>query len=142
METEDRKIPFKEGMWIMGSDGEPRLLGSRCPSCGELFFPKKENDICAHCQHEGLEDTSLSPRGKIVSFTTVMQSPAGGHYHGPVPFSFGLVDLDDGVRVETQLGGDFEKLRVGMDVELAIENLYKDQEGNEIQIFRFRPIEQ
>jgi uncharacterized protein len=141
MEADKRKIPFREGMWTVNTDGEARLIGSKCPSCGELFFPKKESGICVHCQHEGLELVELCNQGHISAFSAVMQPPAGGYYHGQVPFSFGLVDLDDGVRVETHLGGDFEKLRVGMRVKLSIETLYRDKEGNEVQIYKFIPID-
>ena len=136
-----KRIPFKEEMWTTKPDGEARLLGSKCPSCGELFFPKKDSGICVHCQHAGLEVVELGPFGTIVSYTAVMQPPAGGYYHGQVPYNFGLIDLDDGVRVETHLGGDFEKLKVGMRVKLAIETLYTDEEGTEVQAYRFLPLE-
>ncbi len=143
MSVNKGKIPFSQGMWVTKSSGEARLLGSRCLSCKELFFPRKVSGICVHCQQRReLEDVELGPFGKIVSFTEVMQPPAGGHYHGPVPYCYGLIDLNDGVRVEAQLGGDFEKLKVGMKVNLVIEPLYVDSEGNEVQVFRFHPIEE
>jgi len=140
MGEENRKIPFYEGMWTTTSEGEARLLGSKCPSCGELFFPRRENGICVRCQHEELEHIEFGTQGRIMTFTSVMQQPAGGYYRGPVPYSFGLIDLDDGVRVEAQIGGDFEKLKVGLKVKLAIEKLYMDEEGNEVQAYRFRPV--
>ena len=139
--ADKKSIAFKEEMWTIKSDGEARLLGSKCPACGELFFPMKDTGICVHCQHEGLEGVELGPFGRIVSYTAVMQPPAGGYYHGQVPYNFGLVDLDDGVRVETHLGGDFEKLKIGMRVKLAIETLYTDEEGCEVQAYRFLPLE-
>jgi len=142
MSGDKKRIPIKEKMWITKSNGEARLLGSRCPACGELFFPIKDSGICVHCQHEGLETVELGPFGRIVSYTAAMQPPAGGYYHGPVPYSFGLVDLDDGVRVETHLGGEFEKLKVGMRAQLAIETLYTDEQGNEVQAYCFLPVEE
>jgi len=140
MDGDQKSIPFKEKMWTKKSDDEVRLLGSKCPVCEELFFPIKTNDICTHCQHEGLEQVELGPFGTIVSYTTVMQQPAGGYYFGPVPYSYGLVDLDDGVRIETHLGGDFGKLKVGMKVRLTIEILYTNEEGNKVQAYRFLPV--
>jgi hypothetical protein len=138
----NKKIPFAEGMWVIKpQDGRPTLLGSRCPSCGELFFPKKEKGICVHCQYPSLENVELGREGKIVAFTTVLQAPAGGAYFGPVPYNYGLVDLVDGIRVETQLGGEFEKLKIGQRVVLTVEKLYTDKNGNEVEAFIFRPLE-
>ena len=96
--------------------------------------------ICTQCQHEELEDIELGTEGRIMTFTSVMQPPAGGYYHGPVPYNFGLIDLDDGVRVETQIEGDLENLKVGMRVKLAVKTLYINEEGNEVQAYRFLPV--
>jgi len=142
MADEKREIPFYEGMWTTTSAGEARLLGSKCPSCGELFFPRRDDGICVRCQHEELENIEFGTQGRIMTFTSVMLPPAGGYYHGPVPFNFGLIDLDDGVRVESQIGGAFEKLKVGMKVKLVIETLYVDEEGNEVQAYLFQPIKE
>jgi len=121
-------------------DGKANLLGSRCPSCGELYFPRREK-LCVHCQHPTLEDVALSPEGKIAAYTAVLQPPAGGAYFGPVPYNYGLVDLDDGIRVETQLGGEFAQLKVGLRVKLSIETFYADKDGNEVERFIFQPVE-
>lgn len=139
MNVAGKKIPFAEGMWTTKPDGGVNLLGSRCPACGELFFPRREK-LCVHCQHPTLEAVELGREGKIASYTAVLQSPAGGAYFGPVPYNYGLVDLDDGVRVETQLGGAFENLKVGMQVKLSVETFYTDKDGNEIERFIFQPV--
>jgi uncharacterized OB-fold protein len=142
MSEEKKAIPFHEGMWITGSDGKVKLLGSKCPSCSEVFFPRKINSVCTNCQHEGLENVELSDEGRIKCYTSSMQAPAGGYYHGPVPYHFGLIDLDDGVRVESHIGGVFESLKVGMRVKLAIFTLYTDEGGNQIQAYQFRPADE
>lgn len=136
-------IPVREGLWSTPSspDEKPQLIGSRCPSCGELFFPRKEKGRCVYCQKRGLEDVKLSREGRIVSFTVVMIRPAGGYYKGPVPYAYGAVDLTDGLELYALLTGDLDKIRVGMDVELVIEKLFDDDEGNEIMTYKFRPIE-
>lgn len=144
MVTSDKKrIPIKEGLWTIPTSPqeEPQLIGSKCPSCGEIFFPKKEKGLCVHCQRTGLEDIKLSRRGKITSFTVIMQPPGGGFYRGPAPYAYGCVDLPEGVRVETLFTGcDSDELQVGMDVELVIEKLGEDDEGNEIIAYKFKPI--
>ena len=142
MANEKKRIPVMEGLWTTPSSAgeEPQLVGSKCLSCGEVFFPKKPKAWCVHCQGTNLEDIELSRRGKISSFTVAMQ-PAGAFYKGPVPYAYGCVDLPEGVRVETLFTGcDFDELEVDMDVELVIEKLAEDDEGNEVITYKFKPI--
>ena len=137
-----RVIPVLEGLWTTPSsaDEKPHLIGSRCPACGELCFPKKEKGLCVHCQNKGLEDVKLGREGKIATFTVVMIPPAGGYYKGPVPYAYGAVNLKDEVELYTLFTGDLDELRVGMDVEMVIEKLFDDDEGNEVMTYKFRPI--
>lgn len=137
-----RTIPIKEGLWIALPSEEIRLLGKRCLSCGEVFPPGRARNFCIRCQQKKLEEIELCPLGRVVSFTVAMQPPAGGFYHGPVPYCYGLVELDDGVRILAGLGRSVEQLGIGMRVKLVIETLYEDQGGNNIQVFRFRPVGQ
>lgn len=132
--------PFKEGMWISKSNGEYRLVGSKCKHCNELYFPKKYTNICVHCQENKLEEIELGPYGTIHSFSAAMQPPAGGFYAGKVPYCYGLVDLDEGVRVQTHLEGNYDKLEIDMKVQLVIKKLCVDSEGNELEFFSFEPI--
>ncbi len=140
--NEKKRIPLKEGLWVTPAGGQlPQLIGSRCEKCGELFFPKKEKGWCTHCYNRSLCDIELSRMGKIASFSIVMQQPGGGFYKGTVPFSYGCIDLPEGLRIETLFSADdFSDLQVGRDVELIIEKLYDDEEGNEVLTFKFRPI--
>lgn len=135
-------IPVLEGLWTTPSspNEKPQLIGSRCPACGELFFPKKEKGLCVYCQKKGLEDVKLSREGKIATFTVVMIPPAGGYYKGPVPYAYGAVNLIDEVELYTLFTGDLDELRVGMDVEMVIEKLFDDDEGNEVMTYKFRAI--
>jgi uncharacterized OB-fold protein len=135
-----KSIVLKEGLFTMpaSEDEKPQLLGNECPSCGEIIFPRHE--MCPNCQERNIKDITLSRRGKIYSHTIVMQRPAS-HYRGPVPYAFGWVELAEGVRVETLYTGcDFEELTVGTEVELVIEKLHDDDEGNEVVCHKFRPV--
>ncbi|OHE24617.1 MAG: hypothetical protein A3J94_09030 [Syntrophus sp. RIFOXYC2_FULL_54_9] len=63
------------------------------------------------------------------------------YYRGDVPYAIGYVELPEGVRVETLFStSDFEQLRIGLDVELVIERLHEDEEGNEVLTYKFRPV--
>ncbi len=141
MSLEEKRIPVRQGLWIGSSSANdsPRLIGSRCPQCGEIFFPKKEVEFCIHCQNMGLEEIILSSRGKIYSFTVVMQRPPV-YYQGEVPYAIGYVELPEGIRLETLFSApDLESLKIGMDVELRIEKLCIDEKGNEIITYKFKP---
>jgi hypothetical protein len=67
------------------------------------LFPHKEIAICSYCNGENLEEILLSRQGTIQSLTEVFQKPAGGYYKGTVPFHYALVELDDGVIIQTHL---------------------------------------
>lgn len=138
-----KKVPLREGFWKIASapDGKPQLLGSKCKSCGEVLFPKKEKNWCVHCNQTDLEEITLSNKGIISTFSVVLQQPGGGFYKGPVPYSYGCVRLDDGIIIETLFSTDnFDSLKVGMDVGLVIEKLYEDDDGNDVETFKFQPL--
>ena len=138
--SDQKRIPVREGLWTTPSvpGEEPQLIGSKCPSCGEVVFPK--NSSCTNCQHRNMDDIKLSRKGKIFTLSTVMLPPPI-YYKGPVPYAIGFVELADGVRLLTAFSGDLDRLKIGMDVELVIEKLHEDDEGNEIMGYRFKPIE-
>jgi len=69
-----------------------------------------------------------------------MMRPPGGYYHGEVPYALGVVELEDGVYVDTLFADcDPDTIRVGMQVELIIDELHQDSEGNSIMAYKFRP---
>lgn len=86
-----------------------------------------------------MDDVKLSRRGKIWSFTTVMLPPPQW-YKGPVPFALAHVELPEGVRIWTRLlGADAESFKIGQEVELTIDLMQTDAEGNEILGYAFVP---
>lgn len=137
-----QQIPLKKDLWTSATpDRQPRLKGSRCGNCGEVYFPIKPNGWCVHCQRRSLEEVLLSPRGRISAVTVVAQQPAGGFYHGAVPYAYGLVDMPEGVRVISQITSDnLTSIKVGSEAELVIRPLFEDQEGREVTTFMFTPI--
>jgi uncharacterized OB-fold protein len=140
--TEKRKIPVREGLWIdsIGDDNKPHLLGSRCSTCKEIFFPKKINMICTCCQSTDLNDIIFGNTGVVHTYATVMMKPPGGYYKGKVPYTIGVVELSDGVYVDALFTDqDDDKIKIGTAVELIIEKLH-DEEEDEIMTYKFRPV--
>jgi uncharacterized OB-fold protein len=138
--AEEEKKPLKSGLWNYVSD-QVHLIGSKCNSCGEVYFPRKENHCCPHCQHRVLTDLSLSQEGIITTFTIVYQQPAGGFYTGPVPYAYGIVQLPDGVNVETLFTGcQLEKIKTGLKAHLVIDKLCNGDDGSEVLTYKFVPV--
>ena len=133
------QIPCRDGLWSTPSfsDDKPQLIGSKCPHCGEVFFPVSQ--VCANCQNQEMREIKLSRRGKIWSYSTVMLAPPQW-YKGPVPFDLGYVELPEGVRIWSRLlGAEAGTFRIGQEVELHIDVMQEDGEGNEILGFCFVP---
>jgi uncharacterized OB-fold protein len=72
------------------------------------------------------------------SFTIVRQQPAV--YQGAIPYSFGQVKLQEGVNVEGLLTcPDFDELKLDIPMEMVVDKLQEDEEGNDVVCYKFRP---
>jgi len=128
-------VPIGKGIfvWPIQEGEKPSLLGSRCKSCGTFFYPPIS--VCHHCyQEETLETVPLSRRGKLYTYTTVQMAPPGFR----APYHIGYVDLAEGVRVFGHMEGE---LSVGMEMELSLGIIKKNQEGVPVIGPIFRPVQ-
>lgn len=139
-EVVKKLVPIEKGLFTIPSSAgqEGHLIGSKCRLCGEVFFPKRP--ICSNCTEENMEEILLSRRGKLYSHSVVHQRTP--EYKGEtLPYAVGFIDLPEQVRVMSLLTDcDFGMLKMGMDMELVIEKLYVNDEGNEVLAFKFRPV--
>ncbi|ARJ37916.1 MULTISPECIES: Zn-ribbon domain-containing OB-fold protein [Sporosarcina] len=137
MTTIERKtIPVMDGLWQLETDGKPHLLGSRCEACGEVFFPRKTLNFCMNCHKESLEEITFSGKGRVLMLTKVERQPAGGFYKGAVPYTYGIVQLDEGVNIFSQLI-DEPALSNDERVEMVVVKLY-EEEDNDVMTFKFK----
>ena len=106
------------------------LRFQRCSDCGTWrHIPR---DMCAKCASFRWEWGRSSGRGKVFSWTTVMQ-PMLPQF-AEVPYSPVIVELDEGVRMVTWLVGvKPEELRLDMPVEVAFEDV-----TSEVTLPKFR----
>jgi uncharacterized protein len=135
------RVPIEEGYFRVPEDpaASPVLLGSRCPKCGEVFFPRRV--VCAKCLHEGTEDVDLSTRGRLWTWT-YCHVPLFGKKDADVPgYGVGQVDLPEGPRIQAILLGTADDFEIGMELELDLETLRTNSDGDEVVIYRFRPVE-
>ena len=134
------QIPIEEGFFrIPDTPGEPpRLLGSRCRTCGEVFFPRRI--VCAQCLAEGCEDVELSTRGTLWTWT-YCHVPLFGRKEADVEgYGVGQVDLPEGPRVQAILVGGPSDFSIGMELELELETLRQNAAGDDVVIHRFAPL--
>jgi uncharacterized OB-fold protein len=139
------QIPAVEGWFTWPPSEEPHLIGRRCKQCGDYFFPKTA--VCRNpkCMSAELEEVLLSRKGKLYTYT-INYFPAPPPYvpaEPYVPQGVASVKLEkekmliQGIVVD---GFDLDKLEIGMDMELVLEPLYKDEDGREVMIWKFKPI--
>jgi uncharacterized OB-fold protein len=98
----------------------PVLLGGRSRSTGLTHFPRL--DTCPYTGSTDIDPIDLPSTGRLWLWTTVTAPPPG--YSGPVPYGFGVVELDGGLRVVTRLTEpDPEALHEGQPMRLVAETL-------------------
>ena len=132
-------VPLRAGIFRLPEtpDGKPVLLGSRCPSFGAHYFPKRQ--ICIACGHEGLDEAELSGRGKVWTYTIAGQTPPGSLVEAP--YALAVVELPEKVAIRTVLTDvDLDVVKVGMDVEITLAKMKEDEDGNDVVSYKFRPV--
>jgi uncharacterized OB-fold protein len=143
-EVVKNQIPSVEGFFTWPSD-QPRLKGTKCLSCGTYFFPK--TFICGDpdCRDKTKVEEVLFGREGTLWTYTVQYYPPPAPFRAPEPFSpyaIGMVDLPEGPRITTMLTGrDPESWRIGDKVEMVVETMYEDENGNDVVTWKFRPAE-
>jgi uncharacterized protein len=100
------------------------LVYQRCRDCDTTVFPLRTT--CPGCAGDDLELAESQRRGTLYSFTTQHRA-AHPHFADAVPYSLGLADLDEGIRVFASVDGIApEDLEVGMPVEIAFDDVDDD----------------
>jgi uncharacterized OB-fold protein len=127
------------------TEPEPALLGSRCTSCGTVAFPRAK-DFCGNpaCDGTEFEELALSRRGTVWSYTDAQYQPPPPYIPATdpyVPFALAAVELSEGLVVLGQVADGFgvKDLKVGSPVELVVETVYSDEEG-ERTMWRWMPL--
>jgi uncharacterized OB-fold protein len=133
-------IPIKPGLFTQpsSSDELPQLIGTKCKSCHEIFFPPMRETSCPNCYETGMEELLLSRNGTVLSYTIVHMPPR--EWQGPVPYAVALIELSGGATFYSALTEcKPEEVKIGMEVELEIEKLRTDDDGNDVVGYKFSP---
>lgn len=102
--------PYWEGL----TRGELRI--QRCNDCARhVFYPRA---ICPHCFAHTLSWVTATGRGTIYSYTVVHQ--AYGTFADAVPFVVAIVELEEGIRMMTQIvNTPREEITIGKSVSIV-----------------------
>lgn len=122
-------------------EGAPRLIGTRCTSCGTLYFPQAPSCRNPQCREKAIERAGLPTHGVLLSYTVQRYRPP------PLfciddwqPYAIGLVDLGDGVEVMGMLSGfPLDAIAIGTRVRLVAQLLYRDAERGPVLTYAFAP---
>jgi len=89
-----------------------------------------------------VEEVELGRTGGTLFGWTIVSSPPPG-YAGPVPYGFGIVDLDEGIRVLGRLTGfdptDAEACTFGQRMRCVAEAVPRDGEAA-LTVWAFAPV--
>jgi len=89
---------FSAVYWDAAREG--RLLIQRCTQCRRYqFYPRQH---CAACLAADPAWVPAAGRGTLHSYTTVRRT-SNPEFAGLTPYIFALVDLDEGVRITTNV---------------------------------------
>ncbi len=140
IEKDRKSIPIEEGLFTEPSspDGTPFLIGTRCKVCGLSVFPKIP--VCPKCmKKDTMEEAHLRGKGKLDSFSIVHAALPGFK----APSIQAYINLEDGPTIWSLVTGcepSEEALKLGMDMEMVIENVRKDEAGNDLISYQFKPV--
>jgi uncharacterized OB-fold protein len=135
--------PAIDGWFTTGE--APALLGSRCTTCTTTYFPPAQG-YCRNpaCDGEAFETVELSRRGQVWSYTDAQYQPPPPYVPRTdpyEPFALAAVELDEGITVLGQVADGYgvADLKVGAEVELVVETLNQDDDGD-LLIWRWKPV--
>ena len=112
------------------------MVGEVCNQCGIKLFPPR--DVCPECSKPAYEPFTFSGNGRVYSYSTIYQPPAG--YEEFVPYTVALVELDEGPLVSAQLTDiEQEEIEIGMPVEMVTRKLREEgEDGLIVYGYKFR----
>lgn len=122
--------------------GGALLLGHRCAECGVLGFPRVA--VCGSCGSSEVGEVELGGTGgTLFGWTVVSAAPPG--YAGPLPYGFGVVDLDEGLRVLGRVTGfdvaDPEALGFGQRMRCVVDVVARDG-ADPLAVWAFAPADE
>ena len=136
-----KAVPIKPGLFTLSSSSDelPQLIGTKCKACNEIYFPPMRETCCPNCYKTDMEELLLGRNGTVLSYTIVHMPPR--EWQGPVPYAVALIESSEGATFYSALTDcKPEDVKIGMEVELEIEKVRTDGDGNDVVGYKFSPI--
>jgi hypothetical protein len=104
---------------------EERLLIQQCGDCGgKQFVPRS---WCSYCGADEVEWIESAGDGEVYSFTVIRRAPAYPAFEEEIPYVVAYVELDEGVRVCTNVVGcEPEDVEIGTPVSVTFDHVSDD----------------
>ncbi|MDY6835273.1 MAG: Zn-ribbon domain-containing OB-fold protein [Chloroflexota bacterium] len=120
---------------------EDKLMGSKCKKCNSLYLPPRP--ICIECHNTDMEWVQMKGNGKLIAFTCIAVGPpfmVKEGYSRSNPYCSGVVELEEGVRVDARIQGvdtsNPESIKIGLP--LTAEFLHREEGARTFLGFRPR----
>ena len=121
---------------------EDKLMGSRCLKCSSVFTPPRP--ICMDCHATEMAWVEMKGSGKLAAFTSIAVGPGFMVEEGfgrDNPYVVGVVELDEGTRVDARIEGvdakNPETIQVGMP--LKVKFLHRGEGDQKRTFLAFEP---
>ncbi len=110
-------VPFTKVTDFARHLKDGRLMGTKCRSCGAFSFPPRAD--CEACMSGDFEFVELSGRSTLQTFTKIVAAPTG--FEDVVPYTVGVVDLEEGGRALAWFGDTIaeEEIEIGMELQVV-----------------------
>jgi uncharacterized OB-fold protein len=118
-------VPYSKVMAFAVHLKEGRMMGSRCKKCGYKTFPPVAD--CPQCLSPNFEFVEYNGKGKLFTFSTIAAAPTG--FEDEVPYTIGVVELEEGGRLLAWIGETIPvaDVQIGMDVQ-AVPRIFEETE--------------
>lgn len=117
------------------------LLGNKCESCSQVFFPPKE--ACPKCRRKSLnkmKNYKLNGKGEIITYTIIHVGPE--EFEDQTPYPIAIIKLDEGPCITGQIVDcDVKDVKIGMKVKNTFRKIQQDGKIGAIYYgYKFKPL--
>ncbi len=131
-----KRIPVIKSLKLSEDGTRGVFLGKRCRNCGEYLFGSPV--FCLNCSSSELEPVEFGQQGILRTYTVIYVPPPG--WQGTVPYILGSVELPEGIEMLSEvIDLPKEAIKIGMKMEMVLKVGGKDNENNEIIVYKWRP---
>lgn len=113
------------------------MVAQKCSGCGKIAYPMKR--VCPECFGEDLAELPLGRHGTLHTFTVTHVGPPELN----APYILAMADIPEGLKLMGQVMSDplNHGLTVGMPIEIVLDKLRVDPDGEDVYSFKFKPME-